>query len=336
MIVLAWALLISVPVLMGWGMMSIIYRKNRETTIGFADCVTCGFLGCIGISQVMHTIGLLGGLSLKATSTMFLASFIVILLVMILISLFGIYKNREQYKCGKQYATKSKSLPIMVLIVFLLQSLFIYGRSPIYITGDITIETVQSFLASNGIYSVMPLTGMENNGAMPFRYTILCLPTLYAVLADGLGLEAVLVICHMFPIVVLGVTYLAYFRLSETLFGREKAEERYCFLLVVGILLSLSEQVPFLDGFGALHGGYLGTSIRNLILLPCVVTAMLERRYWKAVLCILAEACIVWTFYGCGICLLISLGIFILDLLEKKVPGLRSVLQIFQKKEEQA
>ena len=335
MIVLAWGLLICIPILLGLGIMTIAYGRNEKVSIGFADCVVCGFLGNIGVLQITHVIGLLGKLSLDMTGVIFFVLLLAGAVLMSAISLIGVIRNKYQYSNRIPHDVVPNSLPLIVLGMFFVQSIFIFCRNPIIVVGDITLETVQSFLANDGIYRVMPLTGAQSEVGIPLRHTILCLPTLYAILADKLGLDAELVVCHVVPVVVLGVSYLAYFRLSESLFEKKRLKERYYFLLAVSVLFTFSEQAAFLDGYGALHAGYLGTSIRNLILVPYVFSAMLEKRYWKAILCILAEACIVWTFYGCGVCVAISLGMLILDVLERKVPGIRNVLQIFRQKEEQ-
>jgi len=336
MIILAWGLLITVPILLGLGMMTIIYRKDKTACIGFADSLVCGFLGSIGVIQIAHTVGLFGKLSLDNTGALLLSLLLVSVVFMAGVSLIGICKNKSLYKGATPYETVPTSLVLLVLAVYFVQSLFVFCRNPIIVPGDITLETVQSFFAEDGIYRVMPLSGVESELGMPVRYSILCLPTFYAVLSEKMNLDAELVVCHMVPVVILGISYLAYFRLSESLFGPKAWKQRYYFILVVELLITFSDKAVFLDGYGALHAGYMGTSIRNLILVPYVISAMLERRYWKAALCILAEACIVWTFYGCGVCLAISLGMLILEILERKVPFIGRFQQIFREKEEQA
>ena len=39
------------------------------------------------------------------------------------------------------------------------------------------------------------------------------------------------------------------------------------------------------------------------------------------VLCILAEACIVWTLYGIGACLFVTMGMVLAEIVRKKVIG---------------
>ncbi len=334
MILVLWVLLATVPVVIGTGIMTIVY--GRKEKIGFTDQFLTGFLACIGIAEVAHVVGLFGNLSLTQTGYVLLILFLVALGVTLVCGLYGYFKNKNRYVFKLEGKIAHRFVPIAFMLVLLWQVLWIYCSNPLIIAGDITLESVQSFLSHDGIYKVMPLTGMSSDTGMPMRYKILCLPTLYALLSQGVGVEPQLVVCHIIPIVVLAAAYLAYFRLSATLFGKKDLESRFVFLLMVALLFCFVEREVYLDGYGALHAGYLGTSIRNLVLVPYTISAMLEGRYVKAILCILAEACITWTFMGMGVCVVVTLGILILTILEKKLPKVGRLLQIFRKKEEQA
>ena len=68
-----------------------------------------------------------------------------------------------------------------------------------------------------------------------------------------------------------------------------------------------------MDGFQLLYCGYRGTAIRNGILVPFVISMCLEKRYRSAILGILAEACITWTFYGLGVCAAVTGILFLLQ-----------------------
>lgn len=328
-------LLTGVSALLGWGVITIINWRSDCKFIGFADCFVCGFLGCIGITQMAHCIGLFGKMSLKSTGKIWLVLLVSFSILMAVVAFLGNRKNKFQSKEALRRSPVEKRISLIVLGLFLAQSLYIFCKEPITVPGDIIPETVQSFLAQDGIYQVMPLTGGQSELGIPLRYTILCLPTLYAVIADIFKTEAELVIYYVIPMVVLGASYLAYFCLGKSLFGKSRLKECYIFVLAVAILFMFSDQAVFLDGYGALHAGYLGTSIRNLVLVPYIISAMLDRKYWKAVFCILAEACIAWTFYGFGVCIVIAMGMLFLDILERKVPQIGKMLQIFSDKEEQ-
>ena len=335
MIILAWALLLLIPFLLGLGIMTIVYRKKTECFLGLSDCYLIGMIACIGISFVVHIFGYLSDMSLRRVGVFLLVSLLGITTIGAGIGLNGLRKRKQNYLIRPNGGPMWKGLPLVFLSILLVQLLYVFCRKPLIVTGDITLETVQSFLAEDGIYRVLPLTGMPSESGVPFRYGILCLPTVYAVLAQGFHLEPELVVCHMVPVVMLGATYFAYERLGESLFGVEQRKKKYWFLILVSLILFFSEGSVFLDGYSALHSGYLGSSIRNLILVPYTFSAMLDRRYWKAVLCILAELCIAWTFWGLGVCVAVTLGMLILDLLERKVTFASKFLQIFRQKEEQ-
>ena len=66
--------------------------------------------------------------------------------------------------------------------------------------------------------------------------------------------------------------------------------------------------MPGVDGFDIFYGGFRGVTIRATVLLPYLFSCLFERKYLGAVLCILAEACMVWTLYGAGVCLLVTVA----------------------------
>lgn len=68
-----------------------------------------------------------------------------------------------------------------------------------------------------------------------------------------------------------------------------------------------------MDGFSLLYCGYRGVTVRNLVLIPYVFSLGLRKRWKTVLLCILAEACIVWTLYGLGAGLLTAAGLFLAE-----------------------
>lgn len=335
MIILAWMLFLLLPLLMGLGIMTIVYGKKEERFISLSDCYLTGLIACIGISFCVHMLGYLMDMSLRRVGWLLLGALLFVTAIGTLAGVNGVRKRKQNYWVHRSAENMSKGLPLAFLGIVLLQLLYVFSKNPVVVPGDITLESVQSFLAEDGIYRVLPLTGMPSESGVPFRYGMLCLPTLYAVIAQGFGLESELVVCHMIPVVTLGATYLAYERLGESLFGAGQSKKKYWFLLMVSLILFFAESTLSLDGYSALHAGYWGSSIRNLVLVPFTFSAMLERQYWKAVLCILAELCIVWTFWGLGVCVAVTLGMLVLELLERKMSFIGRFLQIFRQKEVQ-
>ena len=85
-------------------------------------------------------------------------------------------------------------------------------------------------------------------------------------------------------------------------------------LILVAVLIWCGDYMVSMDGFQLMHCGYRGTAIRNGILVPFALSMCLQKKWKSAVLAILAEACIVWTLYGMGVCLLMTVIMLVLSL----------------------
>ncbi len=200
-------------------------------------------------------------------------------------------------------------------LIFLSQLAFICMGDSNYRQGDMTVETVGSILETDGVYQVNPMTGLPYTGGIPLRLKVLCLPTLYAGLSKMTGMSPADMVWKVIPVVTLISSYTAFAMLAVSLFPKagEKAyrEKRASFMTVVSLLMWVGAYQAGVDGFQLLCGGWMGVTIRNLVLLPWLLSLCIRKKWLWAVLCIPAEACIVWTLYGCGVCLpfLLALGI---------------------------
>lgn len=277
---------------------------NKE--VHFLEIHICILLCCLGIFEAGHLMGLMFGLSVTSCGKIILA----------MLALFGVVgiillvKYREVIGCR----IKAKDAMFCFFVVLcLLQTFYICGESLLSTTGDITLETVNTFLTTDQIYTVSPLTGREYSGA-PLRYKILCLPTVYTLLCKWFGITPQILVGRVIPVITLYTAYGAYYLLSGSLFGcqKENREKRFCFLVIVALIFFFCENAVYMEGYGVLHGGYLGTTIRNSILIPFLLYAVLGKRWFAVVLCLLAEVCIVWTFWGLGVCAAMLAGMLIL------------------------
>ena len=200
-------------------------------------------------------------------------------------------------------------------LICLSQLIFICMGDTNYREGDMTVETVGSFLASDALYQVNPMTGFPYTQGIPSRLKILCLPTLYASLARMTGLSPAAVVWKVIPMIIFVSSYAAFTLLSFSLFPETAddsyREKRAFFMTIVSLLVWVGAYQPGMDGFQLLCGGWMGVTIRNLVLLPWLLSLCLRKKWFLAALCIPAEACIVWTLYGCGVCLpfLLCMGI---------------------------
>ena len=127
------------------------------------------------------------------------------------------------------------------------------------------------------------------------------------------------------PAVILLCSYAAYRALACSLFPREGGRRlrRACFMTIVSLLMWTGTYAFGMDGFGLLVCGWRGTSIRNGVLLPWLFSLCIRRKWLWTVLCIAAEACIVWTLYGCGTCLGVTAGMAAAHVLSKRLGRMR-------------
>lgn len=199
----------------------------------------------------------------------------------------------------------------LLAVLFLTQLIFICSSGSGWRRGDMTVETVGSFLAADGLYQVNPMTGLPYTEGLPARLKILCLPTLYGSLCKLTKLSPSILVRKAVPIVMLLSSYTAFAMLACALFPKETEkvqEKRLCFLIVVSLLLWAGAYQYGMDGFSLLCCGWMGVTIRNLVLLPWMISLCIRGKWGEAALCIPAEACITWTLYGCGVCLVFWLG----------------------------
>lgn len=214
--------------------------------------------------------------------------------------------------------------PVLFVIIgalLLFQFIWNYGMQLPYTTGDITVETVQTMLASDGIYTVNPMTGQAFTTGMPLRLKILMLPTLYAAFCSFTGIPARIVCYGMIPAVVLFLSYLVYGRWAAYLFPKE-GKKQALFLLFVALVYQFGCYSGAMDGFTLFFCGYRGEAIRVGILLPYALLCSLQKKWKSVILCLLAEICVVWTFYGLGFAAAAAGIVYITRLVQKRMPRL--------------
>jgi len=294
-------------------------KRIFDEKIRFWEVYINSLIFCLGIFEAGHLAGLLLGWPLSFCGNLIL----IMLAVSGLAVIFLLVKSRERLFGHKRDSIKNNKSVFAAFVVFgglfILQTIYIWREPILQTAGDITLETVNSFLVSDSIYEVSPLTGREYSGG-PLRYEILCLPTVYSLLSRWLRIQPAILVTKVIPVVTLCTTYGAYYLLSGTLFGKQKEslEKRIWFLVIISIIFFLSEGSVYTEGYGVLHGGYLGTTIRNSILVPFLIYAVLERRWIAVAFCLLAEVCIVWTFWGLGVCAAVLAVMKILEQIRRK------------------
>lgn len=334
MVILLWILMAVVPALLGNGAIRCLYGKRYQDFFGLGEILPVGFCVVIGGTEAAHLMTVFLGWSVSRVSLLW-GGMMVILLVASVILLWAVPGGRktvsgrgaaESGKCfrdvvargaGRHEAGTVKMTDQLLAGAFALSVMFqvivIMTGDWSCDSGDMTLEMVRTFLAKDQVYGVNPLTGQAYAAGVPLRLRILCLPSLYAFICRLTGLDAELVVCRMVPVAVLFGSYFAYSILAKVLFEKDRTG-RFVMMLVISVLYWCGDYPDAMDGFLLLHGGYRGLAIRNGILIPFALGMCLQRKWKAAVLAVLAEACIVWTLYGLGACLLVVVVMFFIDL----------------------
>lgn len=326
-ICLLFACMTVLPVLTGKGVLAILYRKQARKFY-IAEGMIVGWLVVIGLAQAAHLAAVFLGWSLRKVTVLFAVGCSVIAVVGALVGLAGAKAGKGADKRSRKPLTMlSYGLITVWILLSVWQIMTIVSQESVYRVGDMTVETVESFLQTDGIHAVNPLTGRAYEAGIPFRIKILGLPTLYAMLCNLFGIAPTELVWRVIPVGVLLLSYCAFWMLGKTLFDSEKeGEKRLLFMALTALLFCVGDYVFGMDGFGLLHCGYRGVTIRNMVLIPYAFFLGLRKNWRVALLVVLAEACIAWTFYGMGMSLVVLAGMAVISLFQKKeATGLRSV-----------
>lgn len=275
------------------------------------DYLIMGIIIIIGLAEVVHLAAVFLGLPFGRGAVLWggLAGTAVLIMA-------GMFLY-EWKKCKWNPEKKEKRnvidgiLLILFAILVISQLIFICTGYPAYREGDMTLETVKSFLAADGIYRINPMTGVAYTAGMPMRLKVLCLPTLYACICRITGLSPDFVVRILIPVIILLSCYTAFGALACSLFPAEETvsgRKRACFLTAAALIMWVGTYRYGMDGFQLLYCGWRGVTIRNCVLLPWLFSLSIRGKWMSVLLCILAEACIVWTLYGCGWCFFAALG----------------------------
>ncbi len=307
-----WLVAAAVLFLLGNGVCRCIYgREYRKTTGGGESCLY-GLCALIGVTEAAHLAGVFLHWELKRVALLLWA----VAGMLSAVSALWLFVERLREKKTAESAPKKNAketaagiwskrreasvwLAALFGLSVLLQIIVIVTQDAYYRDGNMTLETVQSFLAHDGIYTVNPLTGRPYEAGMPLRLKILSLPTLHASVGALTGLAGSWVVTRMWPVVVLILAYIAWNALGRLIY-REDKSRRYLWLLLLSFLIWMGDYAVPIDSFQLLHCGGEGTAVRIVLVVFALEQAM-QRRWLGAALAVLAEACVVWTLYGMGV-----------------------------------
>lgn len=322
-IYLLFACMIFLPVIAGTGILRVLYPRQK---VNIADALITGWMFVIGAAEVAHLSALFLSWNFSRAAKAAVMLFLSFTFLCGMVCFSCREKKQKERKrrvlsgLTKQYEEKiiplSVGCVLLVVIVVIFQVVTITSQDSIYRAGDMTTETVESFLREDAVYAVNPLTGRAYEEGVPLRIQILGLPTLYGILGSCFGVDTVTLVEKCIPLFVLLLSYCAFHLIACALFDGEKEwEKRLIFMTFVALLFCAGDYAWGMDGFGLLHCGFRGVVFRNLVLVPYAFSLALRRKRCLMLFVLAAEACITWTFYGMGVCVVIFSGMALAEAL---------------------
>lgn len=257
----------------------------------------------IGMAEAAHLTALFLKLPFGVCSTLFAA--LLMLGILWKTGMIFLRLKRGEHLVGQEGMSLNKlwkTYPGWIILpglIIVLQMVWYYWIQEPYIKADITGEIVQTMLAADSIYEINPLTGQAFSAGMPMRLKILVLPTIFASVCKWTGIPAVTVCYSVVPGIVLLLSYTVYLGWAEYLFPQEE-KKRVLFLLFTVLVYQFGAYSRPMDSFLLFFGGFQGEAFRTGIILPYALLCCLRRKWKGVLLCLLAEICVVWTFYGLG------------------------------------
>lgn len=294
-----------------------LQRVDKAQRLSGADALPAGELILTGLAVTAHLAAVFTGQSFSRCRILFSGILGAALFFAAGMWFFCLVKAFMEKKHKNEKGIKKpdrveRILMGIFLMLALAQLVYLLWNAGIYTRGDMTVETVGSFLRTDSVYGVNPMTGQAYTAGIPSRLKILCLPTLYGFISSLSGLAPDIVVTAAVPAWIFVSSYAAFFCVGQSLFPGSR-KQRSCFMITVVALIWAGSRLYGMDGFNLLYCGYRGVTIRNLVILPYLISLCLRRRWKLGVLCVLAEACIVWTFYGLGVCVLTAAGLFLAE-----------------------
>ena len=221
------------------------------------------------------------------------------------------------FKLKKSQKLSEKSIYSPVVWIFaVLAGITIYRLFQGYVPSleDAVYEIVIGNLESKKIMTEHPFMGGEMESAIPMRFQILGLSSLYSALITFSQQSQYMIMCKIVPLCVWCFSLLVYWMFAKDLFG-ENIHKKWMFVTCIATIYLLTGESTGFLGNRLFYAGFSGETIRGLVLMPYTLYVCLHKKWILAVVAILAEACLVWTTYGIGYCAWIALCMFVVHLL---------------------
>ena len=317
MILLLLLFLMIVPFLIGQPVRKVLDYRGR----GVVDSYLCGVMTMFVVSGAMHVLMMFLNRPFSDYEKIYLLILLAVALVGILLVVLDIKKDQDELSRKERFlgfwrsfiqSRESQIFTVLTVIVLLLCVVRIFVGTH-DVTGDFTMETIRTTLATDSIYQYNSLTGLVIEEGMPIRQQILTMPFFLAFLSDMFKVEAGMLLYKIFPCYTLFLAVLVYAKWAGVLFVKQR-DRQILFLLIASMLLFLGDYAQAAPAALLLHQGFTGNAMCAAVVIPFAIYACMSKKWLLACVSVAAELFLIWTTYGLGYCVLVILLFALLEI----------------------
>ena len=265
----------------------------------------------LGCAEVAHLVTIMTNRSLQTYTT--LCSVLILAGLFAYIGIFVFGYRRQKNMCNIKW--KLAGSPYMVVFAVLAGiTTYHFWKGYIPDLQDAVYEIVIGNLETGSIMTTHPFLGSEAGQTMPMRFQILGLSSLYSALITLSQQSQYMIMCKAVPLAVWCLGIMLYWAFAHKLFP-ENIHKRWLFVSLVSFLYLATSGSQGMAGYRLFYAGFSGETIRTILLMPYTLYVCWQKKWLLAMLAVLVEACLVWTTYGVGYCLLIAVCMFAVHLL---------------------
>lgn len=251
--------LMIVPFVLG----TIIYKIAEGKRANITPVYLVGVLFLFFIAEIVFAIGMKGNISF--TITTYIMTFILAIIGIAVVIL-----CRKEWVFLKRPQIKMDIVEIMFVVIcillFFAQAAQIFYYNPVT-HQDMTLETVQTTIASDSMFEVNPATGKTMEVGMRLLDKLVILPILYSFFARLFHIAPTTLVYIVMPIWFLVISYMVYSFWAKEFFPDNK-KAFWGFMILVQILHLCGDYIFVMPQYMLLHQGFMGNSILTNIWIP--------------------------------------------------------------------
>ncbi len=265
----------------------------------------------LGCAEAAHLITIMTNRNLQTYIT--LCSIFVLAGLFVYMGISFWYNRR---KIAEEKPLKKSQISPYMICFIVISGMTLYHFVSGYIPdmNDAVYHIVIGNVHSGSLMTEHPFVGGQSAAAMPMRMQILGLSSLYSAVITESQQSQYMIMCRVVPLIVWTLAMLLYGAFAQKLFS-DNVHKRWIFMSIAAFLVWATAGSEGALGYRMFYAGFSGETIRGALLMPYTIYVCWQKKWLLGLLAIAAEACLVWTTYGIGYCLLITSVMFVVHLL---------------------